>query len=221
MSMIELDFNQHSSIINNSNNGYKTDDKTDEKYIKLNNLTCKQTLLMNTLNIYFKDIENLNIMIPVIIGKSSISLRILDWFVTNYAKKYNISYDVYNNKTNSMKKFIVHIDYKSQLKAYSKKYFDPFCRRERIVFIDANNNEIITTAGQLNFFRWIIENDIIYYIFNNLKTIESDMNNSIRHLYIKEPNKTLEKTRRKRKELSASATKSVNKHSINIIVSFE
>jgi len=211
--VIELDFNANCSISHYT--------KYEDKNVKPNNLMCKQTLLMNTLKIYFKDIENLNSMIPIIVGKSSISLRILDWFVTNYAKKNNISYDVFDKKTNSMKKLIVHIDYKSQLKAYSKKYFDPFCRRERIVFIDNNNNEFVTTAGQLNFFRWVIDNDILYYIYNNLKTIETDMNNSIRHLYNKSVITPVEKKRRKRKELSISATKSVNKHDINILVSFE
>ena len=58
----------------------------------------------------------------------------------------------------------VYNSYKSQLKAYSKKRFDPFCRRERIKFINHNNDEIITTAGQLNFFRWVIENNILDYI---------------------------------------------------------
>jgi hypothetical protein len=211
--VIELDFNTNCSISNYTK--YEDKDET------VSNLMCKQTLLMNTLNIYFKNIENLNSMIPIIVGKSSISLRILDWFVTNYAKKNNISYDVFDKRTNSMKKFIVHIDYKSQLKAYSKKYFDPFCRRERLVFIDNNNNEFVTTAGQLNFFRWVIDNDILYYIYNNLKTIENDMNNSIRHLYNNPVISPAEKKRRKRKELSISATKSVNKHDINIIVSFE
>jgi hypothetical protein len=174
---------------------------------------------MNTLNQYFKDIDNLNYMIPIIVGKSNISLRILDWFVTNYAKKNNISYNIFDKNSNTIKKFIVHIDYKSQLKAYSKKYFDPFCRRERLVFIDANNNEIITTAGQLNFFRWVIDNDILLYISNKLKSIELYMNNSIRHLYNNVPIK--DNKRRKRKELSISATKTVNKHDMNIMVSFE
>lgn len=211
--VIELDFNTNCNISHYTKYEFKDE--------SVSNLMCKQTLLMNTLTVYFKDDENLNSMIPVIVGKSSISLRILDWFVTNYAKKNNISYDVFDKRQSSMKKFIVHIDYKSQLKAYSKKYFDPFCRRERIVFNDNNNNEFVTTAGQLNFFRWVIDNDILYYIYNNLKTIENDMNNSIRHLYNNPIISSVEKKRRKRKELSVSATKSVNKHDINIIVSFE
>ena len=186
---------------------------------KNGSMTCKQDLLMSSLSVFFRDKDNLNQILPIINGKSRISLRILDWFVTNFAKKYNISYNILVGDI--VTKFIVHISYKSQLKAYSKKLFDPFCRRERIRFIDHNNEEIVTTAGQLNFFRWVIENKILDYISKYLKKIEDDMNQSIRHLYKNKNIKTEEKKRRKRKELSISATKSVNKHSINIVIDFE
>ncbi len=207
---IELDFN--------------TDTNVEKKKIdtipvfKNGSLTCKQDLLMSSLTLFFREKVNLEKIMPIINGKSNISLRILDWFVTNYAKKYNISYNI--NVDNVVKKFIVHISYKSQLKAYSKKLFDPFCRRERIRFIDHNGNEIVTTAGQLNFFRWVIENDIFSYISENIENIEKDMNTSIRHLY-KKKSCSEENKRRKRKELSVSATKSVNKHSVNIVIDFE
>ncbi len=45
------------------------------------------------------------------------------------------------------------------------------------------------------------------------------MNISIRHLY-KKKEVSCENKRRKRKELSVSATKSVNKHSVNIVIDF-
>lgn len=161
-------------------------------------------------------------MLNIINGKSQISLRILDWYVTNYSKKNNTSYDIISSDGN-LKKFIVFIDYKSQLKAYSKKQFDPFCRRERISFYDHDNNEIVTTVGQLNFFRWAIENNILEYVENNINVIESDMNNSIKHLYKKNTteNNSGKKERRKRQELSISATKTVNKHDVKIVVTFD
>ena len=205
---IELDFNIDTNVEKK---------KVDTVPVfKNGSLTCKQDLLMSSLTLFFRDKVNLEKIMPIINGKSNISLRILDWFVTNYAKKYNISYNI--TVEDIIKKFIVHISYKSQLKAYSKKLFDPFCRRERIRFMDHNNNEIITTAGQLNFFRWVIENDIFNYISDNIDNIEKDMNTSIRHLYKK---KKISNKRRKRKELSVSATKSVNKHSVNIVIDFE
>jgi len=39
-------------------------------------------------------------------------------------KKYNIVYTITKNNIN--KTFNIYLDYKNQLKAYSKKYFDPF-----------------------------------------------------------------------------------------------
>lgn len=191
-------------------------------------ISSKKDLLMKSLIHFFSNKNNLNMVIPIITGKSKISLRILDWFVTNYSKKNNIHYEVVDNITKSrkksdkeikMKNFIVYLDYKSQLKAYSKKQFDPFCRRERISFFDHDNNELITTVGQLNFFRWSIENDIINYINENYDVIENDMNNSLRNLYKK--NEGDKNTRRKRTELSISATKTVNKHNVSIIVQFD
>jgi hypothetical protein len=179
-------------------------------------VSSKKDLLMQSLINFFANRETLDTIIPIITGKSKISLRILDWFVTNFSKKNNINYSVVlNDKT---KNFIVYLDYKSQLKAYSKKNFDPFCRRERISFIDHDGKDLITTVGQLNFFRWAIENNIIEYIKNNYDEIEIDMNNSLRNLYKK---KDGENKRRKRTELSISATKTVNKHNISIIVQFD
>jgi hypothetical protein len=171
---------------------------------------------MQSLINFFTNRENLDQIIPIITGKSKISLRILDWFVTNYSKKNNIHYQITIN--DKIKNFIVYLDYKSQLKAYNKKTFDPFCRRERISFIDHDNNELITTVGQLNFFRWAIENNILEYIRENYDIIENDMNNSLRNLYKK---KNGDDKRRKRTELSISATKTVNKHNVSIIVQFD
>ena len=206
--------NQNNNKIDNIN--ISTSDKN-------NNISSKKDLLMESLIQFFSIKENLDKVKPIINGndnnknKPKMSLRILDWFVTNYSKKYNITYEVtLNNKT---KNFIVYLDYKSQLKAYSKKQFDPFCRRERILFFDHDGKEIVTTVGQLNFFRWSLENNILDYILNNFDEIENDMNNSLRNLYKKKNGE--EKVRRKRTELSISATKTVNKHDVSIIVQFD
>ena len=117
---------------------------------------------MESLINFFSIKENLDRIKPIINGndetknKPKMSLRILDWFVTNFSKKNNISYHVKLN--NKSKNFIVYLDYKAQLKAYSKKQFDPFCRRERIKFYYGKDKYIVTTVGQLNFFKWALEN---------------------------------------------------------------
>lgn len=184
-------------------------------------MNSKEHLLMSSLTQFFKDKENLNKMLKIVNDKSKISLRIMDWFVTNYAKKNCTSYNKNDNK------FIVHLEYKSQLKAYSKKQFDPFRRNERIEFIDLEGNKIETTVGQLNFFRWAIENGIIDYIDDNLEIIDNDMNTILRNHYktntanTNSGNNPQNKCRRKRQELSVSATKTVKKHETKIIVKFD
>jgi hypothetical protein len=89
------------------------------------------------------------------------------------------------------------MNYKSQLKAYSKKQFDPFCRRERIEF-SIGKKKIITTIGQLNFFKWAIDNLIIEYINDNLINIENDMNLSISSNSLKKKAGTGKKQRKKK-----------------------
>ena len=180
--------------------------------------TCvasKIDLLMNSLSKFYSVEENINTLLPIVQGCSKISLRILDWFVTNYCKKHNI---IIHNED---KKVIVHLDYKNQLKAYSKKQFDPFCRRSRINFIYGDGDELLTTVGQLNFFRWTIENQLIDYIQENLDDIEVDMNSSIKNNKLNNETEVQKgKRRRKRQELSISASKSVSKHNVKIMVEF-
>ena len=113
-------------------------------------------------------------MLQIINGESHISLRIVDWFATNYAKKHFTVYDI--KKNNNIERFKVYIDYKLKLRAYSKKRFDPFCRWERINIPYKNGTSIQTTLGQLNFFKWALENKIIDYITKNVMTINNDMN---------------------------------------------
>ena len=179
-------------------------------------LSTKKDLLMKSLIVFFKERDTLDLIKPIIAGKSGVSLRILDWFVTNYSKKNNIHFPVHHNN-GTEKNFIVYLDYKSQLKAYSKSNFDPFCRRERISFYDHDNKELITTVGQLNFFKWIIENNILPFVIENYKQVEDDMNTCLNQNGKKEG----KKNRRKRTALSICATKTVNKQNLSIIVKFD
>ena len=161
--------------------------------------------------------ENLHKMLKIITGESKISLRIVDWFATNYAKKYYTLYVI----EESMRRFKVYDDYKLKLKAYSKRRFDPFCRWERIEMPYTNGKSIETTIGQLNFFKWALENKVINYIENNYDIIEKDMNSRNSTSRRKELLGTTDtKTRKKREELSISATKSIKKEKVEIIVTF-
>jgi hypothetical protein len=190
---------------------------------------------MKNLMTFYSDKENLDKMMAIINGESKISLRIVDWFVTNYAKKNYTVYEINSNSLNSASthsaRFKVYNDYKLKLKAYAKRRFDPFCRWERITVPYDDEKFMETTIGQLNFFKWAIENKIIDYIDTNYAAIENDMN--ARNSTSKNrslcssvssndsndaPDNT--KTRKRREELSVSACKCIKKETVNIIVKF-
>ncbi len=164
--------------------------------------------------------NNLDKMLKIITGESKISLRIVDWFATNYAKKYYTLYVIEGGANNITRRFKVYDDYKLKLKAYSKKRFDPFCRWDRISIPYTFGKNIETTIGQLNFFKWALENRVINYIEENYETIEKDMNNRNSTSKRKETVIDNSKTRKKREELSISATKSIKKEKVEIIVQF-
>jgi hypothetical protein len=184
----------------------------------LTNYTTQNELLLNNLMDFYKDENNLTNMLKIITGESKISLRIVDWFATNYAKKNYTLYPIEEND-GTIKRFKVYFDYKLKLKAYRKRRFDPFCRWDRISVPYKNGTCIETTIGQLNFFKWAIENKVINYIYEHYDEIEKDMNcrNSTSKRKEIVDNK---KTRKKREELSVSATKSIKKEEVEIVVQF-
>lgn len=206
------------------------------------NFDTQNDILLNKLLLFYKNTEYFDKMISIINGTSKISLRIVDWFVTNYSKK---NYCVIENaETNE--RFKVYNDYKLKLKAYSKKKFDPFCRWDRINVPYKDTMCVQTTLGQLNFFKWTIENKILEYIENNYTTIENDMN--LRNSSAKVKNTSinsntsiessdsytstssnasetsvinnLNKTRKKREELSSNASKIIQKEFISTTLVF-
>jgi len=191
-------------------------------------LNTQNDLLMKNLMDFYNNRANLNKMMSIINGETKISLRIVDWFVTNFAKKYYTVYELSSQRGTVQDKirFKVYNDYKLKLKAYSKRRFDPFCRWERISIPYDNDNFMETTIGQLNFFKWAIENRIVDYIEEHYQDIENDMNHrnstSKRNISIDDSIDTNDngKTRKKREELSVSACKCIKKESVKIIVKF-
>ena len=180
--------------------------------------SSQNSLLLTNLMHYYKTNDNLERMLKIINGDVNISLRIVDWFTTNYAKKYYTVYDLPSGN-----RFKVYNDYKLKLRSYSKKKFDPFCRWDRISIPYKNETHLQTTIGQLNFFKWAFENNIIDYIETNYDAIEKDMNNrnstAKRKLASGGAAGTL-KVRKTRQELSISASKTVRKEEVEIVVSF-
>jgi len=182
-------------------------------------------VLYESLHSFYSCDKNIDKFNSCINGENKISLRIIDWFATNYSKKYNVFYETYKTPTGNMtfnsdgnelfKQINIYHAYKSQLKSYSKKKFDPFCRRDRLKF-NCNNINIETTLGQLNFFKWAIENMITEYILLNYQEIEYDMNLCYNN------NKKLKKgyERKPRQELSKSASRGLNASTHKIKLDF-
>ena len=123
----------------------------------------KTGILLTSINNFYNDEENRTKLMNILGKSNGISLRNLEWFITNYAKKHHTSY-----KTKDGKLFTVHCAYKSSLDGYSKKLFDPFCRSEKFPYVvPGTSHEIHTTLAQLNFIKWCIKNNIIDYISDN------------------------------------------------------
>jgi len=194
-----------------------------------NRIQCKQDHVVTWLQEFYTVPGHLEKLLPIVTGTSPISLRLVDYFVTNYAKKMNTSF------TSGGRHFLVYFHYKRELNAYSKRLFDPFCRRERIMFQARGVEPFVTTVGQLNFFRWFLEKNILEYVLEHRDTIETDMNKTLKEHYsrstseastpVSSGSNSVSETssgsgRKKRCELTASAMKKVNIHECDVIVSF-
>lgn len=182
-------------------------------------ISTQNELLMKTMMDFYNKDNNIEKILPIINGESQTSLRLIDWFVTNFSKKY-FTILKFKDSNNNAKRFKVYQDYKLRLKAYSKRRFDPFCRWDRIDLPYKNNTSIQTTLGQLNFFRWALENKIIDYIEKNAQLINNDMNKRNSTAKNKKV-KTNKQTRKKREELSISAAKTIKRENVEIVVKFQ
>ena len=202
----------------------------------------KQELLLESLKKFYvsNDTGVISIIIPIIKQQTTISLRLLDWLVTNYSKQNDINYNV-GPEGSEGSNFNIWLDYKNQLKAYSKRQFDPFCRRERIWYdtktgqtsiINFNDiemyqkrtNGFITTVGQLNFFKWALSNLVVNYAFLHITEIESDMLKSADLRKIESMKKKVLKNGDSssivRKRKVSKNHKGLHKHIVKVVIKF-
>ena len=182
------------NIISVSNNTFKIEGKSE--------------LLLVSLKQYFTEDKFIKVL-PIITGTSKISLRVIDWFVTNYSKKYQIIYKI---KENDEEYYInIYTHYRSQLNAYGKKYIDPFCRgKDRILFKVSETQCVMSNLSQLNFFKWAVQYNVLNYIEKNYTSIVKDMTDTINNT----------PASNKRRIFSCNTGKTLNKYdegiSINI-----
>lgn len=161
----------------------------------MNTNSCEELLLTSLTQYYNDNEEKKYILKNIIEGNHKLSLRLIDWLVTHYSKTYNVFYWIHKGKdhifetypseipdSKQIKKINLYLDYRAQLKSYAKINFDSFRRHNRITFfLDVEtNNYIETTIGQLNFFRWAFNNNVLDYAYTNYDKIYQHMvdNNS-------------------------------------------
>jgi hypothetical protein len=151
-------------------------------------LDTRAEVLKESLLEFYKKKKNFDIFNEIISERTSkFSLRVIEWFCNNFSRKYDISY-----KTTRNKDFNVYLAYKSQLDSYSKKQFDPFNRKHKgfpPFVILHGEKKVETTVGQMNFFKWCINNNVLEYIEKYLENIKQDMalTNNIRNNSSKNP----------------------------------
>ena len=161
-----------------------------DKYFK----KCDQNLIDKMVRIINKD-------------NADISLRVLEWVVTKCSKK---NVDI---KIEDKEYFSINIMYKAQLKSYKKKNFDPFRRDRKFLYNynkKDNTKQVITTLGQLNFFKWAISNKIIECVEKHYQTIIEAMNGSNKIEKIKKKNKLIAKTSKSTKSFESSKIDKIN-----------
>ena len=195
-------------------------------------MISQQDWLLRELLEFYKNRDYLEIVKKIvnrefIIGKSKkVSIRIVNWFVTNYAKQYFTVYE-----SSEKERFFVWTRFRSAEDGYSKEMFDPYSRKDRIIIPYDETTKLITTIGQLNFFKWAILNKVIDYIILHYDDITNDMTNRLtvknKPVIIEENNNSSikennvnGKTRKKREELSVSACRSIRKEFVPIKITF-
>lgn len=122
-------------------------------------------LLVDNLVKFYESDDNVARVVPIIKKKSTLSLRLIEWFITKHSLDNNLEIESIGN---------IHMCYKKTLKSYNKRRFDPFRRNERVKLVYANNNKetsVESTIAQLNFFMWLIRTEILDHIVDNITTL--------------------------------------------------
>lgn len=130
--------------------------------------------LLRCLTAYYTPDVIRSVLVPITGSESKrkqVSLRALDWLVTNYCKKTPVVYTV--RVPGGDRVFNMHQDYKTWLWKYRRCLFDPFRRRARVTF-ELDGDEYTTTLAQLNFMRWASLYGVIEYARANIEKIEED-----------------------------------------------
>ena len=138
-------------------------------------LTLRQVSLLENLVTFYTHERIRDILVPVSTQNAGISLRALDWLVTNFSKKNGLV--IPGSKDGDL--INVHQEYRGALAFFRRRNFDPFRRRLRITYV-FEDNTYETTIAQLNFMRWAYDKGILEFARIHRSTIEMDMQRGTR-----------------------------------------
>lgn len=138
--------------------------------------TSDEVLLESVLDCFNLNTEYITKFLNIVKRKNGMSLRVIDWLVTNYSKVHSITIG-----TEGLPRDL-NRDYQKNLNAYYKKNLDPFARRNKINLIikypDGSEETRSSTVGQLNFFRWFCKNNLDIYLNREKRNIDEHMRSS-------------------------------------------
>lgn len=157
------------------------------------------------------------LLLPLIEQNDRLSLRALDWLVTNYSKKFNV---VLAHQTNYGPPVNIWRDYQAMLTFWRRKNFDPFRRHQRIYFMWKSELQE-TTVGQLNFLHWAENCGVIRYAKDHIIDIENDMAQCMSRVKVQKKQDKEKGTKRKRSELSKAPTRQCYIYPHNMRVKFD
>lgn len=138
-----------------------------------------QRKIMNRIQDNFTSEIVETILIPLLNQTNQVSLRLLDYLVTNFGRDK----PVYLRRNGNIES-IYHL-YKRNLQMWKRRNFDPFRRSQRnvnnhvtkyIVEFEHKGKAYVSTIGQLNFILFAYEEGILQYALRNQETIETAMN---------------------------------------------
>lgn len=129
---------------------------------------CLDQLFQEVMMFFTSD--RFELIYPILVGEDVLSMSTINYFVINYAKEYS-PYVLVDNKPT-----YVYRAYKEKLSRHRKYYFDPFCRQVKFPFYyNKDKPPVVTTLGQLNFYKWAIEIKLLDYIRLHYDTIIAEM----------------------------------------------
>ena len=120
-------------------------------------MSGKVDILLTSLVKFYDAHSNRKRLFEIVNG-AILTSQYVDWFVTDISRRDKI---VISNTS-------IWQSHNDHLKDFGIYYFDPFYRKNRrsVLF----NNGIETTIAQLNYYRWIFNNDIDTYLKDDVRT---------------------------------------------------